>query len=473
MSRLSKLGIASTCLLGVAGLQQNLAAQEAHKPNIVFILADDLGWMDLSVMGSDYYETPNIDRLASQGILFDNAYAAAANSAPSRACIMSGLYTPRHGIYTVSPSERGDKTKRKLIPIANTDDLRTEFVTIAEMLQQQSYQCGHIGKWHLGDDVENTGPISQGFIYNVGGRREGTPYSYFYPYCNNDNKCLFNLEDGEEGEYLTQRLTNEAISFIKNNAQKPFFLHLAHHAVHTPLQAPESLVGKYENKQKGKYHSNATYAAMLEELDNSVGKICQTIEELGIAQNTIIVFYSDNGGSMPVTNNFPLNGGKGTPYEGGIRVPLIIKWDGVIEKGVRSSIPLTGVDFFPTFVTISNAPKQQNLDGENIFDLLASKQMERNLYWHFPAYLESYGDGGIGFRAKPYSSIRKGDWKLIINHEDNSTELYNLAEDISETINLSDKKPLKAQQLLEDLKKWIEETQAPIPTQINPNYVKK
>ena len=237
----------SATLLCTVGMQQLLAAESVKgtQPNIVFILADDLGWTDLGVMGSDYYETPNIDRLAAEGLLFDNAYAAAANSAPSRACMMTGMYTPRHGVYTVSPPDRGDRRLRKLVPIANTDDVRADFVTMAEALRQQGYRCGHIGKWHLGDDADGTGPLSQGFIWNVGGNRAGSPYSYFYPYCLPDKKkCHLGLEEGTPGEYLTDRLTDEAVSFIKSHKEGPFFLHLSHHAVHTALQAPAAVVDK-------------------------------------------------------------------------------------------------------------------------------------------------------------------------------------------------------------------------------------
>lgn len=341
------------------------------KPNIVFILADDLGWTDLGVMGSDYYETPNIDRLAAEGLLFDNAYAAAANSAPSRACMMTGMYTPRHGVYTVSPPDRGDRRLRKLIPIANTDDVRADFVTMAEALRQQGYRCGHIGKWHLGDDADGTGPLSQGFIWNVGGNRAGSPYSYFYPYCLPDkSKCHLGLEKGTPGEYLTDRLTDEAVSFIKSHKDAPFFLHLSHHAVHTALQAPASVVDKYKNKPVGKYHTNPVYAAMIEKLDDGVGKICRAIQEMGIEENTIIIFYSDNGGSEPVTDNYPLHGGKGTPYEGGSRVPLIIKWPGKIPAGTRTSVPVIGVDFYPTFVHLAKGETSGNPDGRDIFEVV-------------------------------------------------------------------------------------------------------
>lgn len=467
-----KIRLSATLLyaLGVHPLYPAVIETES-KPNIVFILADDLGWTDLGVMGSDYYETPNIDRLASEGILFDNAYAAAANSAPSRACMMTGMYTPRHGVYTVSPPDRGDRTKRKFIAIPNTQDVRADFVTMAEALQEQGYQCGHIGKWHLGDDADGTGPLSQGFIWNIGGNRAGSPYSYFYPYClNNKSKCHLGLDEGKPGEYLTDRLTEEAISFMKSHKEGPFFLHLSHHAVHTALQAPDSLINKYRNKAPGKYHTNPVYAAMIEKLDDSVGKVCQALEDLGIVDNTLIIFYSDNGGSEPVTDNYPLRGGKGMPYEGGSRVPLIIKWAGRIEPGISSSVPVTGVDFYPTFVTLAQSKAALDLDGKDIFALLRHEENDRDLFWHFPAYLESYLNGGKDFRAKPYSSIRSGDWKLIYNYEDKSVELFNLKEDIGESNNLSATNPRKRAELYRKLMRWIEDTHAPVPTKLNPYY---
>lgn len=463
----------SATLLCVTGIHPLFSAviETESKPNIVFILADDLGWTDLGVMGSDFYETPNIDRLVSEGILFDNAYAAAANSAPSRACMMTGMYTPRHGVYTVSPPDRGDRTKRKFIAIPNTEDVRADFITMAEALQEQGYQCGHIGKWHLGDDADGTGPLSQGFVWNIGGNRAGAPYSYFYPYClRNKSKCHLGLDEGEPGEYLTDRLTKEAISFMKSHKEGPFFLHLSHHAVHTALQAPDSLIAKYRNKTPGKYHTNPVYAAMIEKLDDSVGKVCQTLEDLGIADHTLIIFYSDNGGSEPVTDNYPLRGGKGMPYEGGSRVPLIMKWTGRIEPGIRSSVPVTGIDFYPTFVTLAQGAVASDLDGKDIFTLLKHANKDRDLFWHFPAYLESYLNGGKDFRAKPYSSIRSGDWKLIYNYEDKSVELFNLKKDIGESSNLSAVNPEKRDELYRKLMRWIEDTHAPIPTKLNPYY---
>ena len=407
-----------------------------ERPNIVFIMADDLGWNDLGITGSDYYETPNIDKLASEGVFFDNAYAAAANSAPSRACFMTGLYTPRHGVYTVSPSARGDKTKRKLIPITNTEDVRTDFVTLGE---QQGYVCGHIGKWHLGSDLDGskTGPLSQGFDYNIAGDRAGSPYSYFYPYCRKQ-KCHLGLDEGSEGEYLTDRLTSEAIKFVEQTKDKPFFLYMAHHAVHTPLKAPQTLVDKYQKKTKGKYQTNAIYAAMVENLDWNVGRLCHAIDSLGLSENTLIVFYSDNGGAAAATNNFRLRGAKGMPYEGGIRVPLIMKYPRKIKAGTVVSEPVTGVDFYPTLVALTGGIPDNGLDGENIFDRMkkGTSKVQRALFWHFPAYLEGYQGLGRDFRATPYSIIRSGDWKLIYYYEDKSMELFNLKNDRMERNNL-------------------------------------
>lgn len=462
------------CIPLLVGCGINLQSLQAQvsQPNIIFIMADDLGWNDLGMNGSDYYETPHIDRLASEGIFFNNAYAAAANSAPSRACFMTGLYTPRHGVYTVSPSDRGDKTKRKLIPIKNKEDVASDFVTLAEALKQEGYICGHIGKWHLGSDQDgtNTGPLSQGFDYNIAGERAGTPYSYFYPYCNKAGKCHIGLEEGEKGEYLTDRLTDEAVRFIKEQKESPFFLYLAHHAVHTPIQAPDRLVEKYKNKEKGKYHTNPVYAAMIEALDQSVGRVCHAVDSLGIAGNTLIVFFSDNGGLLPVTNNYQIRGGKGMPYEGGSRVPLIMRQPGIIPEGIVDSTPVTGVDFYPTFVSLAGGIPADYLDGENIFEL-AEKKQDRAIYWHFPAYLQGSQGLNMDFRATPYSTIRSGNWKLIYYYEDRRMELFNLQNDPMEESDLAPYCAGKRDELYYQLHQWIEKTSAPTPSLLNPAYI--
>lgn len=446
------------------------------RPNIVFIMADDLGLNDLGVTGTDYYETPHIDKLATEGMLFRQAYAAAPNSAPSRACYITGMYSPRHGVYTVAPSERGDKTKRKLIPIPTKTDVSTDFVTMAEALKPQGYRCGHIGKWHLGDDVDGNGPLSQGFDVNVAGGHAGGPYSYFYPYCNKKGQCHIGLEEGTEVEYLTDRLTNEAIRFIKENKSLPFFLHLAQYAVHVPLKAPKALIEKYERKQKGRYHTNPVYAAMVENLDWNVGRLCAAIDSLGLSSNTLIVFCSDNGGSEPVTDNYKVRGGKGMPYEGGIRVPLIMKWTGEIEAGSTSDVPVVGIDFYPTFVKLAGGVPRQTLDGKDIFSLL-QKDTPREIFWHFPAYLQANEwlnrTQKVDFRTTPFSSVRSGKWKLIYFHETQSVELYDLLADEKEEHELSGQEPTVTQRLQTLLKDWLVQTHAPIPVEINPDYISK
>lgn len=388
---------------------------------------------------------------------------------------MTGLYTPRHGVYTVSPSARGDKTKRKLIPITNTEDVRTDLVTLGEALKQQGYVCGHIGKWHLGSDLDGskTGPLSQGFDYNIAGDRAGSPYSYFYPYCRKQ-KCHLGLDEGSEGEYLTDRLTSEAIKFVEQTKDKPFFLYMAHHAVHTPLKAPQTLVDKYQKKTKGKYQTNAIYAAMVENLDWNVGRLCHAIDSLGLSENTLIVFYSDNGGAAAATNNFRLRGAKGMPYEGGIRVPLIMKYPRKIKAGTVVSEPVTGVDFYPSLVALTGGIPDNGLDGENIFDRMkkGTSKVQRALFWHFPAYLEGYQGLGKDFRATPYSIIRSGDWKLIYYYEDKSMELFNLKNDRMERNNLVNLQPTLAKELYTRLMKWLIDTRADIPTELNPAYIK-
>lgn len=454
-------------------LPHYLSSQE-NRLNVVFIMADDLGLNDTGYTGSDFYETPNIDKLSKDGMVFTAAYSSAANSAPSRACFMSGMYTPRHGIFTVSPSDRGDRTKRKLISIPNTEDLRKDITTMGEMFKRNGYRCGHVGKWHLGDDADGTGPLSRGFDMNIAGGRAGTPYSYYYPYCNSKNQCHIGLEEGKPGEYLTDRLTEEAVKFIREsaNGEKPFFLYMAHHAVHTPITAPQEIVDKYKNKPAGKYHNNPVYAAMVETLDNSVGRICDIIDSLGISDNTIIVFNSDNGGSEPVTDNFMVRGGKGMPYEGGNRVPLIIKWPKVTMAGSSSDCPVNNIDFFPTFQTYLEGKAAKELDGVDIYPLLSRQKtsIERDLFWHFPAYLESYIDNGKGFRAKPYTSIRSGKWKLIYYYEDKNVELFNIEEDMKEEHDVSSANPDVASGLKAKIFEWIDNTHAPVPTMLNPYY---
>lgn len=441
-----------------------------NQPNIVYINIDDLGWSDLACYGSDYYETPNIDRLASMGLKFTDAYASASNCAPSRAGLMSGQYSSRHGIYTVGTSERGKSKIRKLIPVSNTTTLHDSIITIAEAFKKVGYITASMGKWHLGED-----PITQGFDINIGGTHAGHPKSYFSPYKNK------NLKDGQAGEYLTDRLTNEGISFIKKNKEKPFFLYMTFYTVHTPLQGKEDLINKYQKKSASRYHKNATYAAMVEAMDMNIGRLITILEELKLIENTIVIFTSDNGGLFTVSQQFPLKYGKGSYYEGGVRVPLIIRWDGKIKPNTLSTTPVINLDFYPTFLDITNSsfPDNQVLDGVNLMPVLFStkKLKDRPLFWHFPIYLEASGGYNIEtgrdpyFRTRPGTTMRYGKWKLHQYFEDGTIELYNLETDLSENINLVKEKPNKTVELLKMLNSWRSKTNAPVPKQLNPDYI--
>jgi arylsulfatase A-like enzyme len=296
-----------------------------------------LGWKDLGIMDDSYFETPYIDQFSNQSMMFTNSYASAANCAPSRACLMTGQYSPRHGIYTVSPSARGKSSTRKLIPIKNTDSLYSEQVTLADMFKMAGYTTANFGKWHLGSD-----PLQQGFDVNVAGSLRGSPgkEGYFSPYN------IKNIENGPNGEHLTDRLTAEAIQFLRKNHDNPFFLYLPFYSVHTPIIAKENLVKKFKSKTDNPLGINPTYAAMVETMDNNVGKLLNELDDLGLSSNTIVVFTSDNGGIRSIAKQNPLRAGKGSYYDGGTRVPCIIRWPGIIEAGSISEEPIINIDFF-------------------------------------------------------------------------------------------------------------------------------
>ena len=446
-----------------------LISKAQEKPNIVYINIDDLGWTDLACYGSTYYETPNIDRLMTQGIKFTDAYASASNCAPSRAGLMSGQYSPRYGIYTVGTSVRGQSKDRKLIPVKNKTTLPDSIVTVAEVLKKSGYITASMGKWHIGDD-----PRTQGFDVNVGGNHAGHPKRYFSPYKNK------NIEDGPQGEYLTDRLTDEGIRFIRNNKDRPFFLYMTYYTVHTPLQGKEYLIEKYKKKSGSNYHNHATYAAMVEAMDSNVGRLIHTLEELGLTQNTLIIFTSDNGGVYAVSKQFPLKYGKGSYYEGGTRVPLIIRWDGKIKPNTISKTPVINLDFYPTILEITKTVVEKNhtLDGVSLTPILfkEKKIKKRPIFWHFPIYLEArrkakeLSGRDILFRTRPGSAMRYGKWKLHQYFEDEAVELYNLENDISETRDISKDKPRIAAKLLKMLNAWRKEVHAPIPAKLNPEY---
>ena len=425
-----------------------------RKPNFVFILIDDMGFKDLGFMGSRYYETPDIDKLAGEGVVFTNAYSNAPNCAPTRACLMSGQYTPRHGIYTVGTSERGQSKLRKLIPTQNKTELDSKVVTIPQALKSAGYTSACIGKWHLGDKAPCR-PVDRGFDVAFERNHSG----HF----------------SKEGEYLTDRLTDEAIKFIEAGRNRPFFLYLSHHAVHTPIQAKKQLIEKYKKKEPDSIHNDPTYAAMIESVDQNVGRLMAKLDELGLRENTVVFFFSDNGGYGNTTSMIPLRGSKGMLYEGGIRVPMIVRWPGVITPGGVCDVPVIGIDFYPTMLKMAGTPQPSGhiLDGLSIVPLLKGKETlnRQAIFWHFPAYLEPYNDKQWPWRTAPAGAIQQGDWKLIEFFEDGKIELYNLKEDLGEKNNLAETMPEKANELRCTLIEWRKSVCAPVPAEKNPQYV--
>lgn len=438
-----------------------------NQPNIIFILADDLGWADVGFNGAKYYETPNLDRLAASGITFSNAYANAANCAPTRASILSGQYTPRHGILTVGASNRGDQKAQRLIPVPNQSVLDTSTFTMAEMLKTANYHTAFIGKWHLGNHLKSS-PLAHGFDYTLAGWERGSPKSYFSPYQNPA------LEDGPEGEHLTDRLTSEAMKYIqsRNASKDPFFLYLSYYAVHAPFEAKDSLIAKYRNKnpvEEGR--DNPIYAAMTETLDANIGRLHQYLEEQELMDNTILVFWSDNGGSFRATVNDPLKGAKGMPYEGGIRVPAFVYAPNFFPEAQTVEMPVISTDLYPTFAGWAGATPPENypLDGISLNPLLQGKPLkERAVFWYAPVYLPNKDH--YAFRMVPSATIRKGDEKLIWFYGTGKTELYNLREDLGETHDLHAEQPGRAKQLLTELRAWHEATGAAVPQQPNPQF---
>jgi len=439
-----------------------------NKPNIILINIDDMGWRDVGFMGSEYYETPNLDALAAEGMIFTNAYAAASNCAPSRACMMSGQWTPRHRIFTVANSDRGKSKDRKLIPTLNNEYMPDHILLIPEVLKEAGYITCHAGKWHLTDN-----PLLRGFDVNIGGNHSGNPGSYYPPYKN------VPLESPTDNYYLTNLIMDKTLEFMKSVDDKPFFLNYSPYAVHTPIHPVRELLHKYENKPEWNGQNNAEYATMVENLDTQIGRLIAVLKESGKWENTFILFTSDNGGHYGITKQWPLRSGKGSYYEGGIREPMFAWWPGKIKAGTLSDIPVTNLDFFPTILEVAGIekPADKILDGKSVIPILTGKGSwpERPLFWHFPIYLEAYLEEGDQtqdplFRTRPGSAIRYGDWKLIQYFENNDIELYNLKDDISEKNNMVKSNPKKVNELVELLNKWRKQTDAPIPADLNPEY---
>jgi arylsulfatase A-like enzyme len=436
----------------------------ADKPNIVFILADDLGWTDLGCQGSKYYESPNIDRLASQGLRFTSAYTCGPNCQPTRAALMSGQYGPRTGVYTVGSIDRFNWQSRPLRPVDNVTQLPLNITTFAQAVKQAGYSTGLFGKWHLGQQGQYH-PSRRGFdeaITSMGQHFDfNTQPKVEYP----------------KGTYLADFLTDKATDFIRRHKDGPFLLCLHHFVVHAPHVAKPDLKRHFDGKPAASGHHDPTYAAMIASADESVGRVLALLDELKLADNTLVIFTSDNGGvggyrregltrAGDITDNAPLRSGKGSLYEGGIRVPWMARWPGKIAAGMTTGVPIISVDIFPTLLELTGAaaPKNQPLDGVSLVTYLSSggktAPSRDALYWHFPGYL---GAGQNAWRTTPAGAIRAGDWKLQEFFEDGRIELYNLRDDLSEKTNLAAKMPEKGKELKEKLAAWRTAVKAPMP----------
>jgi arylsulfatase A-like enzyme len=477
--------VLNSVVLGLVCLAFTTTSAAETPPNIVLILADDLGWTDLGCYGGKFYETPHLDGLSRGGAKFTAAYAACQVCSPTRASILTGRYPQRVGITDyIAPAGNNQPEKwnrnTRLLPAAYSDRLALSEITLAEALKAAGYATFHAGKWHLGP--QGFYPENQGFDVNMGGLEHGGPYGgkrYFSPYGNP------RLPDGPEGEHLPDRLASEVAKFITANKERPFFVYYPCYSVHTPLMAREDLRKKYEEKRKqlgleAKWgregerdvrlvHDHAVYAAMVDALDLAVGKVLAKLDELDLAKNTIVLFTSDNGGLSTSegwpTANVPLRGGKGWMYEGGIRVPLIVRWPGVVKPGQVIDSTVISVDYFPTLVEAAGAklPSDRAIDGRSFLPLFKEEAApaERALFWHYP----HYGNQGGG----PAAAVRRGDWKLIELLEEKCVELYNLADDLSEKGDLAAKEPERVERLLAELHTWQKEVKATFPT-ANPKY---
>ena len=449
-------------LLGVLAWLIPAMALGATQPNIVFILADDLGYTDLGCFGSGYYETPNIDKLAGQGAKL-TCHHHCQNCTPTRAALMSGQVGARTGVYTVGGIDRFDWQSRPLRPVENVTQLPLDRDTIAQQLKKAGYATGMFGKWHIGQNGPYH-PSKRGFdeaVVTMGKH--------------------FNFEtsppmDYPKGQYLADFLTDKAVDFIGRNKAKPFFLYLPHFGVHSPHDAKPELVAKFKNKKPVGGHGNPVYAAMIASVDESVGRVMRALQDHQLADNTVLVFVSDNGGvggyvregikadGKDITDNAPLRSGKGSLYEGGTRVPLIVRWPGVVKAGGSVSVPTIHVDVYPTLLEIAKAPKpRQVLDGQSLVPLLRDSEAKLGreaIYQHFPGYL---GSGPGKWRTTPVSTVQAGDWKLMEFLEDGHLELYNLGDDLGESRNLAGAMPEKAAELRLKLLAWRKEVKAPMP----------
>ncbi len=454
------------------------AAENSATPgrlNILFLLVDDLGWADLGCYGADLHETPHLDRLAKSAVRFTNAYAAAPVCTPTRAAILTGKHPARLRMTVWREATQTPPRNRKVIPPVVRADLPHEEVTLAEVLQAASYLTAHVGKWHLGEASHF--PETHGFDIHVGGNHWGAPATFFHPYrglAAKEFRYVPHLAWGRAGEYLTDRLTDEAIQVIDKAKDQPFFLNLWHYGVHTPIQAKTADVEYFTKKRKpGMRHQNATYAAMVKNLDDNVGRLLAKLDERKLTERTVIVFTSDNGGYLgnpkgeTVTSNHPLRSGKGSLYEGGIRVPLLVYWPGETPAGAVCAEPVTSTDFYRTLLDIAAVPdnvkRNTQSDGLSLVPLLKDPKarLDRGaLYWHFPHYYPT---------TTPVSAVRRGDWKLLEYHEDGRVELYHLKDDLGEAADVAAKMPEKAADLRQRLEAWRKDVGAQMPA-ANPDF---
>ena len=443
-------------------LPNRLKAAEPTLMNIVLFLIDDLGWMDLGCQGSAFYQTPNIDRLAREGARFTDAYAACAVCSPTRAAILTGKYPARIMLTDWLPDGRWNP-KARLKTGRFIRALPLEEFTLAEALRECGYRTASVGKWHLGSEPFSL-PQHHGFDVNIAGNAHGAPGNYFFPYNGNWSipttglRVKWNvLPDGEPDEYLTDRLTDEAITFLRESRDQPFFLYFPHYGVHTPLQAKDEMIAKYEKIPEDQRQGDPKYAAMVESIDESVGRVLRTLEELSLEENTVVIFTSDNGGFYKATSNAPLRANKGAYYEGGIRVPLIVKWPGVTRPDSVINEPVTSSDLYPTCLAAAGESLRpnQHRDGLNLEPLLEGEDSlnREAIFWHFPHYNRHPS-------SFPSSVIRRGPWKLIETFDPEGFELYNLEDDLSETTNLAAEHPELVAELRVQLEAWRHEVGA-------------
>jgi len=448
------------------------ADSSAKPPNIVCILVDDLGWADLGCYGADLHETPHLDRLAAGALRFTHACTPSPVCTPTRASIMSGKHPARLHMTIWREAAADQPTDRPLLPPVVEANLPHSERTLGEVLHDAGYVTAHVGKWHLGSVGHF--PETQGFDVNIAGNHWGAPATHFFPYRGRffgEGRYVPGLAFGKPGEYLADRLTDESLSIMRKAGDRPFFLNLWHYGVHSPIDAKPADIDQFRAKARPElHHQNVAYAGMVKNLDDNVGRLLAALDELGIADRTLVVFSSDNGGFLgptgrepdrPVTNNYPLRSGKGSLYEGGIRVPLIVRWPGVTKAGAVCDAPVISTDLYRTLTEVAGATPSldaaQQVDGRSLTPMLrdASATIERAFYWHYPHYYST---------TTPASAIREGDWKLIEYHEDGRVELFNLTDDPGESHDLAAANSDKATQLRDKLHAWRQDVNAQMPT---------